>query len=84
MTHPTSSYDPLPRGQQLATEAMGLPREGPNPRLVSPPPAERNQFYGMPAPRSPGLKKSDLSKMGEPLSSEPEDGSGRPFSTALM
>ena len=84
MAHPISSYDALPRGQQLATEAIGLPREGPNPRMVSLPAAERNQFYGMPALPSPRLKKSDLSRMAQSLSSDPDDECGKPFSRALM
>ena len=84
MAHPISSYDALLRGQQLATEAMGLPREGPNPRMVSLPAAERNQFYGMPALPSPGLKKSDFSRMAQPLSSDPDDECCKPFSRALM
>ena len=85
MAHPISLYNPLPAGQQPATEAMGLPREGPNPCMASLPPAERQHSYAMPSPSSRGLKRSDLSRMGEPpcLCPEPEDASGKPFSRTL-
>lgn len=84
MANPIPSSGPLPRGQQVATDAMGLPRDGPNPHMVSLPPAQRKQSYGMPAPPSLGLKNPHMSGLREVLSSEPEDESSKPFSRALM
>lgn len=81
MAQSISSHHALPRGRQLATGAMELPRGGSDSSMGSRTPAERKDTFGMPASLSPESEEGD-SRTRAPLSSEPEDESGKHFPRA--